>query len=258
VTTEPEPRCGLACANPEHDGALCARRCETLYLADVADYPVLYAALGPDDMGEDYPDRHLLPGASSGGPKVTGSREAPLPARSAALNLRGPAANLPISRYAIETAAACAGRNPKTAAAHVADQHGHTPLIDALNTAIRELRPYLGSTHRLNQGTITQQIAAHVVWLDRQYDRYRTHPDILILAEVVRRAANTARADLGLFDAPIDRKPVPCRCNLFTLVQPPGSDDVECTNPDCRAVYYPDDYGRWAKRWAEWAATKPA
>lgn len=255
----PKPRCGLACANPEHDGALCARRCEELYLRDVAAMPVLYLALGPE-CAEILPgiviEQHLVPGAGDGGPKVSGSREAPMPARANALNLRGPAAAAPISKYAIEEAAASLGQRPRTE--HLADQIGQAPLLDALSTAVREIRPYLGSRYRLNRGTIAEQVAAHSRWLDVQYPRYRTHPEVLVLAELIRCAANAARSELGMFDAPIDHKPVPCRCSLLTLVQQPGSDDVECINPDCRAVYYPADYERWVKRWAEWAATKPA
>lgn len=240
-----KPRCGLHCANPEPDGALCARRCEGLYLTDLADLPILYAQLGPDT-----PDQHLLPGAASNGPKVSGSREAPLPARAGALNLRGPAAQSAISRHAIETAAARTGRQALTQ--HLADQVGQVPIIDALTTIVRELRPYLGSNYRLNHGTIDDQVTAHTVWLERQYDRYRSHPEILYLAEAVRASAHNARTMLGMFDAPIDRKPVPCRCNQLTLIQQPGSDDVECTNPDCQAVYYPADYAKWVTRWYEW------
>lgn len=244
-----KPRCGLHCANPEHDGALCTRRCEHLYLADLADYQPLYVQLGPDTE-----DEHLLPGAAGGGPRVSGSREAPLPARAGALNLRGPAAQQQISRHAIETAATRAGREALTE--HLADQAGQQPLLDALTTVIRELRPYLGSNYRLNRGTIDDQITAHATWLDRQYDRYRCHPEITYLAETVRTAAHNARTMLGLFDAPIDRKPVPCRCTYLTLIQQPGSDDVECTNPDCMAVYYPADYARWVTRWYEWGTNK--
>lgn len=64
----------------------------------------------------------------------------------------------------------------------------------------------------------------------------------------IRGIRAAMRGQLGLVDPRPERMAAPCPgCDLFSLERPPGEDDVECGNEDCRRVLRADEYERWAR-----------
>lgn len=237
-------RCdGIACPTARN-GRVCQRHVD-LTLADLRALPALYARLAVDQDG---------PGAGGRGPRVSGSRAAPIPGSLAALSLRARGSPRAVSRYALEVAAVRAGRNPHTE--HLVDQHGPHPILTVVMTWHLEVRAHLGLPPLARgRGDVEQQIGAHVQSLTAQWDRLTdADADALpgeedLVAEI-RGAAHAARILLGDYDADPEAMAAPCPgCDELTLVRAPGEDDVVCAGQDCRRVLRAAEYDRLARRW---------
>jgi hypothetical protein len=212
-------------------GGLCPRCAERsgTWLAELA------------DLLPRLPDA-LMPGSSGEGPRVSGSREAPLPLRVTTLNLLGPAAGW--DRSALDRGDARSGEM----------QFGDEPLLSVLlgwarivadlpqlkgqrkvlptdgtlysMERLRALRTYLATHH---------DIAAQQFWADDY-------------AADVQAMWRTCRRLLGV--VPLRHHlPAPCpevSCDLMTLWRNDGEDDVYCDTRQggCGRTWSADDYAR--------------
>jgi hypothetical protein len=176
-------------------------------LADLlAEIPGLY-----DQLGEERRQ------GGNGGPKVSGSRDAPVPGRLDVLNLRGPGS---------------------TASMPLTDQHGATPVFAALETWERDWRETRGLAIsgvwvdlRAALGAIARFLRVHLDWA------CDTHDAISEFAAEVRAVHQSLRAACGdLADTvyvgrcPTVTETGACSARLFAST---WSDVIRC--PGCGA-----------------------
>lgn len=144
------------------DCVLCHRReaspcaqvctsCRGRLRSDLADIPKLYADL----------TRELIPG-SSNGPRITGTRERPIPATLDVLNLRSRSGSGVISRWLLEE------RGAPTE--HLADQHGSIPIAGVLAALESDVRESFGFSVAVFHGNVEQTVTAIVSWLLKVLD----------------------------------------------------------------------------------------
>lgn len=127
-------------------------RCRGRLRANLADLPALYRRLA--DV--------MIPGTGTG-PKVSGTKTPPLPARIGPLDLRSPGARSDISRSELEAA----GRNTD----HLDDMTGDPPLIAVLLSWEADIRLHFTYNVLPFRGTTEQTIRASVDWLTKQLDK---------------------------------------------------------------------------------------
>jgi hypothetical protein len=163
-------------------------------------------------------------------PAVTGSRERPIPINTTALDLKAPA-RVPNHTPAV--------------ADWPEDQTGHLSAATILDAWIRDTRDRLLPDHHLPPGTVDEMVA----WLKHRIDLIcDQHPQVADFADSIRTLRGALRSLAGETEAQPERcEGVPCRrCDLQMLYRQPGG-DVECVNPDCRAILRDDEYQEWVK-----------
>ncbi len=163
-------------------------------------------------------------------PTVSGSRERPIPIDAATFDLKA-GARVP---------------NPSPAAkGWPEDQIGRLSTATVLDQWARDIRDTLHPGQHLPPATVDQLVA----WLrSRVDDICDQHPAIAEFAEEIRTLRSALRAAAGEVEPQPERcDGVPCRrCDLMTLYRHAGG-DVECVNPDCRAINREDEYQDWVK-----------
>jgi hypothetical protein len=225
------PRCGVdesgrwSCQRMTSAGLCprCAERSGT-WLAELA------------DLLPRLPDA-LMPGSSGEGPRVSGSREAPLPLRVTTLNLLGPAAGW--DRSALDRGDGRSGEM----------QFGDEPLLSVLLGWARHVAferrlvlPTEGTVYSMGRLLALRSfLATHHAWSVQQFwaDEY---------AADVQAMWRTCRRLLGV--VPLRHHlPAPCpevSCDLMTLWRNDGEDDVYCDTRQggCGRTWSADDYAR--------------
>jgi hypothetical protein len=174
----------------------------------------------------------LTHGTGNAGQRVTGSFEPPLPLRVDILDLTLPANQGARRLYA----RGLLGLDD--------DQTGTLSASTILDTWARDWLTY-GLAGWLPPATVPALVAWLRVRLDRACD---LHPAIDEFADEMRDLATALRrATGGATIRPQRCDGVPCRrCDLLTLVRlADGSGDIECANPECRAIMRPQDYATW-------------
>jgi hypothetical protein len=165
---------------------------------------------------------HLEPKAS-GGPRVTGTRERPLPLRVDVLDLSMPAR--------LETVN---GRE---------DQVGLPSIASTLASWVDDWIAIRGQHEHMPRQTVT----ALADWLDNRLDwAAEHHPAFDDFADEIRRLHSQTRVALEITDPrPQLCVGVPCRhCDLLALFRrSDGSGDVECGA--CGTLLRPDEYREW-------------
>jgi len=196
--------------------------CRTWLGELLADIATLYAQI---------PDA-LTHGTGSGGQRVSGSFEPPLPLRVDILDLTLPANQ---------------GARRLCARGYLGlddDQVGTLSASTILDTWARDWLTYDIPGH-LPRPTVPILVA----WLRvRVEDACNVHPGIDEFAGEMRDLRDALRrATGGATIRPQRCDGVPCRrCDLLTLVRlADGSGDIECANPECRAIMRPQDYATW-------------
>lgn len=96
-------------------------------------------------------------------------------------------------------------------------------------------------------GPPSNHITTLVAWLDRHHEWATRQVWAVDYTEEIRRLAHTARALCRLYDEkPEPRRGIPCRkCGLLSLVTPPGTEDVSCSNEDCGDILRKPEYEQW-------------
>lgn len=172
------------------------------------------------DIADLYAQISLEPSTSAAGPRVTGSREAPLPLRVDALDLTMPAR-----------------------AGSVHDEHGdqvgHIAAASILDSWVEDWR-----SHRARgEGRPLPTVVILADWLGvRLADACQDHPAIDEFAADIRRLRRALAAVVG--DGPVrpERLPAPCPgCDLVTLVKDDG--DVRCRA--CGGWWTYEQYTEW-------------
>ena len=172
----------------------------------------------------DLPD-HLQRG-QSGGPKVSGSREAPLPLRVDPLDL---------------SLAAPAGRQRWTPL-NLADQIGHESVLAILDSWVRDWR----DIRNRGEGLPVPAGASLISWLRVRLDwATAQHPAIDDFAEEMHQTRSALRRALGITGGRPDFLDVPCRrCDWLSLGHVPRADRVECAH--CGDLSTGEEFHRWA------------
>jgi hypothetical protein len=180
------------------------------------------------DIGELHPQLHdALTPTTSGGERVTGTPEAPLPLAVGPLDLTMPARALALTD---------AGKEARD------DQIGELSVASRLDSWVDDWRTILP-----REGRPLPTVARLVQWLrDRLERACDLHEAIDEFAAEMRQIRRTMLAVLGQLPARPERVWVPCRnCDQLTLYRWPGDDRVRCEDDDCALVLYPDEYERW-------------
>jgi hypothetical protein len=181
----------------------------------VAAFPALYVELG--DV--------LLPGSTSG-PKVTGTRTPPIPARLEALNLRGRGASTAVSRWLLEQR----GRPTE----HLVDQYGALPMVAILGELEADVRATLGLSRAVFHGSTEQTVTAITRFLLAQLDSVcDRHPAVAEFAYDVRTLHHECKRTIS--EQPHRLKVGPCPmelddgtvCGTARSVDPKG-DSMRC------------------------------
>jgi hypothetical protein len=198
--------------------------CRTWLAELLTDIATLYAQI---------PDA-LTHGTGSGGQRVSGSFEAPLPLRVDILDLTLPANQ---------------GARRLCARGYLGlddDQVGTLSASTILDTWARDWLTYDIPGH-LPRPTVPILVA----WLRvRVEDACNVHPGIDEFAGEMRDLRDALRrATGGATIRPQRCDGVPCRrCDLLTLVRlADGSGDIECANPECRAIMRAGEYLTWCR-----------
>lgn len=203
----------------ERQCVICQRR--PYERAQVCEGDRAWLAILPGTVAELYAllPEALLP-AASGGPKVSGSREAPLPLAVDALDLTLPAR-------------AGTVHDPH------GDQVGHQPVATILDTWVRDWAGMRGEgLPEPTVPTLTRWLAHRTEWACNSHIAVDEYADEMrALVRTLRIVTGTARY--------VDRLPAPCPdCDLLSLIRQDGADHVECT--ECRRLWTEDEYRRLA------------
>lgn len=162
--TDAQP-CVLCTRDKRQDGSQCCAGCQRKLLHQLNDTVDLYAML----------PAFLAPGSSAGAPKVSGSREAPLPLRLDVLNLLGAAAGGTV-------------HDPH------GDQTGTTPVVERLHSWERDWRETRGLSPGKGPATVTSCtgfLRAQLDWAARE------HPAIVEFATELRELVSELRVATG-------------------------------------------------------------
>lgn len=182
--------------------------CAHRIACDLHDIPDLYARIS------------LLPSTGAAGPRVTGSREAPLPLRVDALDLTMPA------------------RAGSVHDLH-GDQTGHIAVASILDSWVDDWRGQRGK----GEGRPEPYVAVLAGWLGvRLAEACADHPAVDEFAADMRRLVRSIRAVIG--DAPVrpERLTAPCPgCDLLALVR--VDDSVRCRA--CPTWLTGEQYAEW-------------
>lgn len=168
--------------------------------------------------------------SKSKAPAVSGSRERPIPIPVTVVDLKAPARQPSPSRAARQW--------PE-------DQVGYLSAATVLDQWCRSVRDEMFTGHHLPPATVDEM----VVWLRNRLENVCDHHSAVAeFAEEVRNLRSALRSAAGQVEPPPERcDGVPCRrCDMQMLYRQPGG-DIECVNPDCRAVYRADEYLDWIK-----------
>jgi hypothetical protein len=203
--------------------------------------PDLYAALDPADGAM----------RSSGGPKVSGTTEAPVPVDLELVDLTAPAragSLLPHANGAMRQQSSVIPRT-KTLELHAyaavwSDQIGGLSVATTLDSWARDWRE---QRHR-GETMPVPTVLVLAGWLgDRLGDACDSHPAVDEFAADMRDLHRRLRGALGLLGPwPELCDGVPCRCcDTRSLYRVPGSDYVECAT--CPELMTEDEYHRWTE-----------
>lgn len=155
-------------------------RCRGKLRVNLADIPVLYVQLGDE-----------LPPGSGGGPKISGTRTPPLPARLTPLSLRGKAAP------------------GDSVHDDYGDQAGHVPIVGTLETWDRDIRETFGYNAATFRGSVEQSVTSIVGFLLKQLGKVcDEHPAADEFINGVRDLHRQCRAAIG--DLPTTMRLGPC------------------------------------------------
>jgi hypothetical protein len=201
----------VVCANPDRDvetGQVCPG-CAHRIACDLRDIADLYVHVS------------LWPGSGNAGPRVSGSREAPLPLRVDALDLTMPA------------------RGGTVHDMH-GDQTGHIAVASILDQWVEDWRDHRGKGERRPE---PPSVIVLTDWLGKRLDdACHDHPAIDEFAADMRRLRRTLRMVTG--DGPVrpERLTGPCPgCDQLTLVKDDG--DIRCRA--CWVALSQDEYDQW-------------
>jgi hypothetical protein len=202
----------VCCQNPDRDvetGQVCPG-CAHRIACDLRDIADLYAQVS------------VYPGSGNTGPRVSGSREAPLPLRVDALDLTMPA------------------RGGTVHDLH-GDQIGHIAVASILDQWVEDWRDHRGKGERRPE---PPTVIVLTDWLggERLDDACHDHPAIDEFAADMRRLRRTLRMVTG--DGPVrpERLPVPCPgCDLLALTR--DHDGVRCRA--CERWWSKGQYAEW-------------
>jgi hypothetical protein len=190
----------------------------------------------PVSLGESWADPLAPVGgvspinSRSTAPAVSGSRERPIPIPVTVVDLQAPARVPAPSQAAL--------RWPE-------DQVGYLSAATVLDQWVRWIRDALFPDHHLPPATVDELVS----WLRHRVDDIcDRHPAVADMADEVRHLRGALRHAAGETEQPPERcDGIPCRrCDMAMLYRQPGG-DVECVNPDCRAIYRADEYQEWIK-----------
>lgn len=188
--------------------------CRTLADTMLVEIGVLHAEL-PDQLER----------GQGGGPKVSGSREAPLPLRVDPLDLSMPAPDgqrrwMPLA---------------------VADQVGHQSVLAILDSWVRDWRDTRANSEHLP----IPAGASLVSWLRNRLPwAYKEHPAVDEFHAEIKQLRSDLRRVAGVSEIRPELLDVPCRkCEWLSLANLPGQDRVECGH--CGDLSTMEEYQRW-------------
>lgn len=168
---------------------------------------------------------HLERG-QGGGPKVSGSREAPLPLQVDPLDF-----SLEARRFVPTPASK----------AHPEDWLGHESVLTTLDSWVRDWR----HTRDQHEHLPVPAGASLISWLRNRLDwAYGHHTAIDEFDREIRELRSALRKVAGVSDIKPELLDVPCRkCEWLSLAHLPGQDRVECGH--CGDLSTIDEYKRW-------------
>jgi hypothetical protein len=174
-----------------------------------------------------------LPPVSGHGPRVSGSREAPIPLRVDVLDL------------GLRTRKGSRGPFVRGVLGLDDDQTGHLSAGTILDTITGA---WIGETWCRATRLPVPTVPALAQWLRRWADdACDRHTAIDEDAADLRELRSTLRSVLGDRSQRPEHMSAPCPgCDLLTLVRRPGEDLVECADDDCRRVLTGDEYASWS------------
>lgn len=209
-------------AEEYHHPNVC-NNCRTQLLTTLGDIARLYHRIG----------QALIP-TGTGGPKVSGSRETPLPINLDVLDL---SAGIRPERIGVRYRgdyARQAGGDPT--------QIGYLPVATELAfwaDDIAEARDE-GETAPDTVYALTWWLRERLTWT---CDHYLAVDEYAANLRHIRGALNHLVGDTP---PKPQRLPTPCPgCEQLTLIRQPGQDRVECADPDCARVLTPAEYQTW-------------
>lgn len=201
------------------DFPLVCTGCRTQVRIELSEIPDLYARLDSARAG------------SGAGPKVSGSREAPVPVSLDAVDLSAPARAGSVGvRHRGDWSTK--GGDP--------DQVGYLPVATELDTWVRDWisHDWCPGDH-LPAPTVAILAGWLRVRLDDACDRHPAIDEFAATVKSVRRALTRSIGELRH----VDRLPAPCpTCDLTTLIRRDGAAYVECTS--CGRLWTEEDYRR--------------
>lgn len=203
---------------PDYEwGLLCCRRV----------WGRMAAALRPYAIADLWACLELSKGSGSA-PKVSGSRERPIPPRMDALDLSMPARHgslaVHVGRYA-------------------GDQVGHLAVATELDFWARDWADMRG------ESPPRPLVPLLCSWLSDRLDwACRTHPALDEFATAVGRIYGALMAAGGLFDPPPETLAAPCPgCHMLTLYRDRDMQRIVC-GAGCPHLLTEDDYAEYAQR----------
>lgn len=194
----------------------------------------------PVSLGETWADPLTVFGgvapinSKSRQPSVSGSRERAIPIQVDRVDLTGHARTGSIGIKTRGDWAAKPDGDP--------DQIGYLSAATLLDFWTQDVRAALFADHALPPATVDEMAAWLRARLDEVCDR---HPDVASFTADLKRLRGALRHAAGEVEPQPERcDGIACgRCDMRLLYRrDDGSGDVECHNPDCRAVYRPDEY----------------
>lgn len=189
----------------------------------------------PAQIAELYPDlAGALERGSAGGPKVSGSRERPIPLRLAPLDL-----SLPHHRRLPD-----GSPRPDSVLDVYGDQTGDIPVTTTLDLWVRDWAASREQWEQLPRPLVADLCA----WLGLRTEwACDHHPAVDEYAAELRALLGRMRAALGLTEPGAELcSGVPCRrCDLMAVYLLPDSPYRECANEECRLLYSEEEWDAW-------------